>query len=517
VISVVSRAATIGNWLRRIAIATCCAMCLTSGATAQVADPLAEFLAQLDGEYGKIKQSVQSGRQRFAEVAQALDDTAAFFAGASAMAPDQRDEWRKRFEDVRALLKAQSSVLAKFDGYAQLVGQATDAADEVSALYESLSIDQTIDRLRALVSDAIGGGANAAQLDGAVAALAAARLGLITAADRLRKQSVVIRDQSELRSVLYGGEQDPRYRQLSAQYGADFANQTSFRPSTPREVFRPSPSDKAADLALIWDEQQGEWYRLKGEVPLEKMFQEAYVALSRRPTPGQLKFFAENFAQVKTREATAETISNYLGATVPGRSGLTEIFAGVREAPKMSAVLKDPELFRKKFVYDAQFRNWTLDVLDQMRRNFISHGAMTDRAELDALVARHGITLESQWAEGVVPASATVRVVAWFSDNPKNKFRSVWHFEKEKVTIDIDNGHGYGVRGGNVVRSEGSLPAHNCTASDVRTFKPGGQLTFEAVYTCALDDGATRIENVSGAGTWEMVSPRTTVRGKAKR
>jgi hypothetical protein len=500
-------------------LAACCGVLVAASPSASATDPLADVLAQADAEYGAIKQDAQTLRQRLGDIERALDESEAAVGRSAAVTSEQRAEWRQRLEDVRASLKNRSRILAKFADYGQLISQATDAADTIADVQEALRADEFVGRLRALAADATGAGANAARLDEAVAAFAAASLDLAAASNRLQKRLEITRDQAEVRSALYGGEQDPRYRQLIAQYGAEFANAAAYRPSTPREVFRAPANDKAADVALIWDEQEGEWYRLKGDLPLEKIFQEAYAAIGRRPTPGQLKFLAENYAQVKTREATAAAVADYLSATVRQQPALSELFAKVSDATKMSADLDDPETFRKKFVYDGQFRGWTLDVLDQLRRGLIGQGGAREQAlrELDALVAGHGITLESQWAEGVVPATATVRVIAWFSAKPKNKFKSIWRFEKEKVTIDIDGGHGYGARSGNVVRSEGSLPAHNCTATDVRTFKPGGKLTFEAVYTCALDDGTTRMENVSGAGTWKFVSPRPRSRGKAKK
>ena len=134
--------------------------------------------------------------------------------------------------------------------------------------------------------------------------------------------------------------------------------------------------------------------------------------------------------------------------------------------------------------------------------------------DLDTLSRRHGIILDSQWAQGPLPETGEVRVVAWFSDNPKIKFASTWRFEREKVTIDVsngdarNNGHAQGIRTGNVIYSERSIPGRNCVASDERVFEKGGKLTFSSVYVCTLQNGTTQINNVSGAGTWEILSSR---------
>ncbi len=174
--------------------------------------------------------------------------------------------------------------------------------------------------------------------------------------------------------------------------------------------------------------------------------------------------------------------------------------------------------FSAGFVYDPAFRGRVLDELDKVRRDLIGQGPGAKAAldDLDKLAKQHSIALDSQWAQGVIPAVATVRVVAWYSGKPKNKFTSTWQFEKEKVTVDIangrhadGNGYAHGIRSGDVIRSEGSIPGRNCSMSDERTFKQGGLLTFSTAYTCKLEDGTVQTSNMTGSGTWQVVSPGT--------
>jgi hypothetical protein len=321
---------------------------------------------------------------------------------------------------------------------------------------------------------------------------------------------------------------DPRYRQLVAQWGDSLADAASYLPSSPWELFRPVARNGGTtpNVALIWDEQHREWYRIDGNVAVEAIFRDAYMSLQSRPTPGKLKYLADNIGQVRAQEAAADALATYLRDA--GRDAGTprnQAFTHRAEPEEIQAGLRDLPTFRAKFVYDAAYRAVVLETLDRLRQDLVTQGATAeaDVRELDTLLGRHGITLDSQWAQGPLPENGDVRVIAWFSDNPKARFASTWRFEREKVTIDAhngdvrNNGPAQGIRTGNVVRSERSLPRRNCIASDERVFAKDGKLTFSSVYVCTLQDGTTRINNVSGAGTWQVVSPSTRLPDKSTR
>jgi hypothetical protein len=329
---------------------------------------------------------------------------------------------------------------------------------------------------------------------------------VMAAAERLHGQLAEMRDQSRLASVLYGGENDPRYRRLVEQFGKEFADTAAYAPSSPREVFRPTAAP--LEPTLIWDEQEEEWYRIDSKVPVETIFRESLLASGRRPTPGQLKVLADNFGKLQTHRAAADSLADYLRAAAqPGDTPPARAFAQVGEDVKTMLMPADPAMFRLKYVYDASFRTATLEALDKLRQKLGEQNAEASLRELDGLLMQHNITLESQWAQSALPAVGDVRVVAWFADNPKEKFTSTWSFDKEKVTIAISNGYAHGTRSGDVVRTEGSIPGKNCIATDERVFAKDGKLTFSAVYTCTLEDGSTQINNRSGEGTWQIAAP----------
>jgi hypothetical protein len=147
-------------------------------------------------------------------------------------------------------------------------------------------------------------------------------------------------------------------------------------------------------------------------------------------------------------------------------------------------------------------------VIDQVRVALMKSGeaGREHLAELDAMLDRFGIALDSHWASAAVPPSAVVKVTAWFADAPKTRFVSTWRFDKERVKVEIEQGYASGTRKGDTTRTEGSIPGRNCTALDTRTFDPGGKLTFRATYTCKREDGSEEVSEKAGEGTWALVT-----------
>jgi hypothetical protein len=117
------------------------------------------------------------------------------------------------------------------------------------------------------------------------------------------------------------------------------------------------------------------------------------------------------------------------------------------------------------------------------------------------LLDRYEIALTSQES---LPEIGTIRVVAWFPDNPKDKFRSTWRFNGSAVSITVHGvGRAQGTRTGNIVHSTGT--ANGCTSREVGTFLPGGRTTFTGTYTCTHKQG-TSTNTGSGVGRWEVIS-----------
>jgi hypothetical protein len=488
--------------------------------------PLAAALTRSDGEFGKIKASVTAAQEKLGELEQDVSRLRSFLESRPDLTSAQRAEAAERISAAVLQLERQAA-LGRFRTFAEKATQATDAGYALGLLQDALRQSDPSVSLRAASAAAQGLGADTGALSERIEAYSGMVAALIGAIDKLGQELEGLRAQAELASAAYGGKNDPRYRQLVARLGQNLADAARYVPSSPWEIFRPAARDggTAPDVALIWDAQQEDWYRLEGSVPLEAIFYDASIALERRLTPGRLKYLAENFAQVKGQQAAADAFARFL-TELSRDAGAPQgqAFARLDDAGAVLASLRDGELFRAKFVYDAAFRARFLQVADMLRQDLVKQGlAEQTLRDLDAISRQHGITLESQWAQGVLPEVGSIRVVAWFSEDPKSKFTSTWQFEREKVTIDVkngkvrNNGHAQGLRNGNVVRSDLSIPGRNCIASDERVFEPGGTLTFSSVYVCTGQDGSTQTTNVSGAGTWHLVAPRTKPLGQSMR
>jgi hypothetical protein len=489
--------------VRPLCYATCmvAVLCLALPARSQQ-DPLAPALAESDATFRTVKDGARAARDLLRTIEQDLGAARTALAGNPAS--PQRDDDVRLVQESLAAVQTHGAALGAFTDYADKV-RAGDTASELPALRQTLGND-VAGPVRAVAGRAAGVPALAANAE-RYAKLAAE---IAAAAGKLQTQLADLRDQSRVRSAAYGGDNDPRYRQLVEKFGKEFADASTYFPSSPRDVFRSTGSQ--LEPALIWDEQEEEWYRVDGSVPVETIFREATLAAGRRPTPGQLKVMAENFGKLRTLRATADSVADYVReAAQPAGAPPNRAFAELGEDGKAALLPADPALFKIKYVYDGAFRAATLDALDRLRQNIGKQGAAADAPlrEFDGMLRQHNVTLESMWSQGVLPAVGDVRVVAWFADDAKKKFTSTWRFEKEKVTIALDNGYANGVRSGDVVRTEGSIPGRNCIASDERVFSKGGGLTFSSVYTCTLEDGTTEVNKRSGAGTWQVVTPQT--------
>ncbi|MDC7788530.1 hypothetical protein PQJ75_15435 [Rhodoplanes sp. TEM] len=416
------------------------------------------------------------------------------------------------FSRARDSLGSHREALARFAVFAALVPSWHDLGHEAGLLLATVKPDD-VDALAAAV-----GGTAGHDVGTALAAYRQAVGVLAAAAAPLRERLAAARDRDRLAGEARGGQDDPRYRQLVAQYGETLADASVYVPSAPPELHRPrtAPAEKVFDVALLWDEAEDEWFRLPGDVPVEEIFRDVFIAAGKRPTPGQLKYLAGIHPQITARRATVDALAAWLRAAATGEGPAAQAFAAAPDAASMRAALDEPWRLRARYVYDAAYRQSTLAAVDQVRKALVGQGAAGTAAlrSLDALLDRHALTLESQWAVAVPPAVGTVRVTAWFRDDPKTRFVSTWRFDKEQVRIEIDQGRANGVRRGNMVETEGSIPGRNCVATDRRSFAPNGTLTFSASYRCIRDDGRIEVNDRIGAGTWEVVPAAASPDGK---
>lgn len=203
-----------------------------------------------------------------------------------------------RFSRARDALGSHREALTRFAAFAALVPSWRDLGHEADLLLAAVT-PEDVDALAA----AAGGTAG----HDVVTALAAYRQAvgvLVAAATPLRERLAAERDRDRLAGRARGGSDDPRYRQLVAQYGETLADTSVYVPSSPPELYRPriAPAEKVFNVALLWDEAEDEWFRLPGDVPVEEIFRDVFIAAGKRPTPGQLKYLAGIHPQVTARD-----------------------------------------------------------------------------------------------------------------------------------------------------------------------------------------------------------------------
>jgi len=401
--------ATIHRMSRWACVAACLGLMMFCGGAAFAADdPLAETLEQTDAEFRAVKDGVATAKDKIAEVENNLGLAEEFLKQHPELAPAERERLLKSLGTARASLSKHAETLDKFGEYSGKVTDALDMVYEVDALRKAIVSDDLSVQLKTLGEAMKKYGGKVPLIGKALEAYGEVTTGLVDATDRLQKQIVEVRNQGMLGSGTYGGEKDPRYKQLVRQFGKEFAQSSTFAPTFPREVFR--PVDKPRSVVLLWDEEEQAWYRLDGEVPIETVFHDVRTARDDRPTVVQLKHLGENYAQIKRREAMAAAFREYLRqAAAPGLSPRNEALQKAAGAGGVLMALQDAERFRARFVYDGKFRSGVLNVLDEMRIELVRQGASAKNslAELDALVKRHGVQLSSQTATQTATATGS--------------------------------------------------------------------------------------------------------------
>ncbi|WP_155478847.1 hypothetical protein [Rhodoplanes serenus] len=427
-------------------------------------------------------------------------------AGHTAHAPDSAPAISRR---VHAVLRPHADALARFVAFVALSPAWEDAGHELTERLVPALRPDDVDAARAMLIGSIG--VADPDRDPAVAALEDYRRALqalVAAAAPLAARMAMQRDHDRIGGPDHGGKDDRRFRQLVAQFGETLADVSVYIPSSPPELFRPRvpPPEKVFDVALLWDDHDNEWHRVAADVPVEDIFRDVFIATGKRPTPGQLKYLAGTYGQIGVRRATIEAIADVLDGAAP-ESPVRLALARSPDGEALRAALAERWRLSARYVYDAAFRAAMLRTVDEVRQGLVEQAgpAAADLRRLDDLLGRFGLTLDSQWAAAVPPSVGTLKVTAWFSDDPRTKFTSIWRFDKEEVRIDIDQGRATGVRRGNVVQTEGSIPGRNCIATDVRTFAPDGRLSFSASYRCVRENGVVEVSNRVGLGTWEVV------------
>lgn len=501
--------------LAGLAIAAMASLVGAAPARAQQ-DPLAAEFAKRDSELQTIKASVAKAQ----ELRNSLESDIGVLRSHFGLSDESSAQARLINERLRLgeAVMRRHVALQRFAVHVEHVQNANDAAYELQLLRNALWDDRLKKAIAGLRSVAAKAGDATPRLADLSASyeVAVSRLSETVAATL--REIAIMRSQGRLKSALYGGSEDRRYQELVSEWGQGVANAAQLEPSSPWEIFRPvaQPGRKRPDFALIWDESERDWHKVAAAVPLEAIFRDAYIGLGKRPSAGKLKYIADNLGQVKVQQNAATAIARYLTEAGAGKAApQDQAFGDLADGEKIIATLRDTEVFRARFVFDNAFRGLILEGLDRLRQDLAQQGPLTAGSlkRLDTLLAAHAIKLDSQWVKGALPKTGTVRVVAWFSDRPDTRFVSTWMFDRERVTIDANNGDvrnngsGQGIRRGNVVRSERSTPGRNCVTSDERVFEEGGRVSFLSVYVCTREDGTLQTNLVSGAGTWEMVSP----------
>ncbi|WP_210207641.1 hypothetical protein, partial [Rhodoplanes elegans] len=275
------------------------------------------------------------------------------------------------FSRAREGLERHREALARFVALAALAPSWRDLGHELGSLATTVRPAE-VDALAAAVGSAAG-----AEVRAALAAYRQAVGAVAAAVGPLRDRVAAARERDRLAGEARGGKVDPRYRALIAQHGETLADASVYVPSSPPELYRPqvAPDETVFDVALVWDEAEDEWHRLRGDVPVEDIFRDVFIATGKRPTPGQLKTLAGIHAQLRARTATVDALAGWLDAAAAGDGAAAQAMARAADGAATREALREPWRLRARYAYDATYRTGWLAGIDAIRRDLVGQGA----------------------------------------------------------------------------------------------------------------------------------------------
>lgn len=273
-------------------------------------------------------------------------------------------------------LKGHAETLDKFSGYAGKVKDAFDVANELVALRDaakSRAGGNLAEAMHYIATAMEQFGEKVPLIGPAVKAYGEATLGMLDATDKAAQKINETRNQGMIGAGTYGGADDEKYQKLVKQFGTDFASGQTFVPSSPGFVYR--PTDDPNGDALIWDAEKGEWYRVPGNVPVEKIFHDNLVS-GRRRDPSEIRTLAEHYDQAHEREGQADQIRDFFNqhGGIPYELG-------------------DAEGLLAGFTYDQNFNRRVKELLEDRIKQLQREGKDIELKELTDMLERTGIQL----------------------------------------------------------------------------------------------------------------------------
>ena len=171
-------------------------------------------------------------------------------------------------------------------------------------------------------------------------------------------------------SGTYLGMENPYYQALVRQFGADFADETSFEPVDFPYLYQASENE-FRNFTLIWDPATESWERVNRSPDAMAALYRSYVLARGHPTPQVLRTLGgPSFDPARERiQAGTEAVEMWAGFFRNYDLAFTNV--NIASDYELLDLLRDPDTFAARFAHDQAFnlrvREWMDDIFREAR------------------------------------------------------------------------------------------------------------------------------------------------------
>ena len=312
-----------------------------------------------------IKESVSQTEKAIENVESGLNMTRDFLnSSASKTLPqDKKLQLLQKIAEAEYALNKSKLPLKDFNKYADKINKANEIYTELTTINEKYNKRKELQGALAanlgFISDTMKSYGNKIPILGdAIEGYATITSGLL---DKTEQLAINI-DKNQNQNAISGqglyktGEVKVKYDKLFQKYPT-LAENFTYMPKTPPFLYE---AVEPGQPALIWDEDNKDFYALPPGIPIEKLYKFKLLT-NHQFTPYELKIVSEKWDTVgKNYYIDAVTIGSVFTAISkqPGYNDAKEIFWNVRNSNTnlMQELFNDLDTFQARYMFDSQFR-----------------------------------------------------------------------------------------------------------------------------------------------------------------
>jgi hypothetical protein len=187
---------------------------------------------------------------------------------------------------------------------------------------------------------------------------------LLDATDKLAADIVAYRSQGGIGPGGYGGEDNPQWKLLVAQFGKDVLGKGTFFPQEPVYLYGP---DDDPSLRFIWDPQEETWTKVPAGANGGEVYRQALLA-GRILSPQQLTVWVLNDEQRRRLQSQAEEIRGILNRIRDHIYTMSLVLSN--NVPwRVTKYLPDSKEFSAHYLYSVGFKKLVRQAVKAVRAN----------------------------------------------------------------------------------------------------------------------------------------------------